>query len=258
MIACKKCLGEFSVDTLKQNMYVCPTCDYHFRLTAHQRIDMTVDENTFVEINGDFITGNPLDFPEYEYKLKQLRNKLGINEAVVTGEARIDGISIVVCAMDGRFMMGSMGGAVGEKITRAVERAISKRLPLIIFSVSGGARMQEGLISLLQMVKTSGAVKKHSDEGLLYVSVLTDPTTGGVLASFAGMGDIIIAEPQAYIGFAGKRVIESAYGTGLRDELQTSEYLDKSGFVDRIVHRRDMKKILSDILKIHSGGIDNA
>ena len=256
ILECVKCTRSFSEQELEQNMMVCKGCGYHFRLPAKRRLEYTVDEGTLTEFEGAAIGSDPLSFPEYKDKLFKTRNELNITEAVITATGEIDGHKCVICAMDGRFLMGSMGMAVGEKITRAFELATQKRMPVIIFSVSGGARMQEGIVSLMQMAKTAGAVKKHSDAGLLYISVLTDPTTGGVLASFAGLGDIILAEPKAYIGFAGKRVIENTLGQTLPKGFQTSEFMVQKGFVDKIVHRKDMKDIISALLDIHKGGTE--
>lgn len=256
MAECVKCACFIEEEALEKNMLVCPNCGYHFRLSARQRLYYTVDKDTLEEFEANAGGDNLLSFPEYEDKLKKVREELDIKEAVVTAIGKIGGNECIVCAMDGRFLMGSMGMAVGEKITRAFEKATACRLPIIIFAVSGGARMQEGIISLMQMAKTAGAAKRHSDAGLLYISVLTDPTTGGVLASFAGLGDIILAEPRAYIGFAGKRVIENTLGQTLPKGFQSSEFLEEKGFIDKIVQRKDMKKLLADLLAIHIGGAE--
>lgn len=255
MAECVKCACITDDKSLEENMQVCPNCGYHFRLSARKRISYTADEGTFCEFEIDRAGDDPLSFPGYEEKLKETREKFDVTEAVVTGTGEIGGHKCIVCAMDGRFLMGSMGMAVGEKLTRAFEKATVDRLPIVIFSVSGGARMQEGIISLMQMAKTAGAAKRHGEAGLLYISVLTDPTTGGVLASFAGLGDIILAEPRAYIGFAGKRVIENTLGQTLPKGFQTSEFLKEKGFIDKIVSRKDMKRILSDLLALHKGGV---
>ena len=212
---------------------------------------MVADAGTFEEWDEEFETPNPLEYKGYEEKLDGLREKTGLKEAVVTGRARIDGTETVLGVCDGRFLMASMGEAVGEKITRAVERATSERLPVILFACSGGARMQEGIISLMQMAKTSAALKRHSDAGLLYISVLTDPTTGGVTASFAMLGDVILAEPKALIGFAGPRVIEQTIGQKLPKGFQRSEFLLEHGFIDGIVERPQLKETLSRILMLH-------
>ena len=248
---CPKCGGIMLTEELYGNYKVCSHCDYHFRITAWQRILATVDEDTFVEMDKDAKGKDPLNFPNYKQKVEKLQDTLDVNEAVVCGVGKIGGISTVVCAMDSFFIMGSMGMVVGEKITRAVEYATSKDLPVVIFTTSGGARMQEGIVSLMQMAKTSGALKKHSEKGLLYIAVLTDPTTGGVTASFASLGDIILAEPRATIGFAGRRVIEQTIKQTLPEEFQTSEFLLEKGFVDKIVHRKDMKQTLCTLLNMH-------
>ena len=255
MTECKKCAHFFDEKELKENMKICTNCGYHFPLSAPERLEITFDDGSFNELDENIVGGNPLSFPEYDEKLSKARENTGLKEAVITAIGRIDGNECVVCAMDGRFLMGSMGMAVGEKITRAFEYALEKRLPVICFSVSGGARMQEGIISLMQMAKTAGAVKRHSDAGLLYISVLTDPTTGGVLASFAGLGDITLSEPKAYIGFAGKRVIEKTMGLSLPKGFQTSEFYEEKGFIDKIVDRHDMKSTLALLLKLHKEAV---
>lgn len=224
------------------------------RLGARDRINEIIDEGTFVEFDMDLKTVNPLEFPDYSDKISSATEYSNEDEAVITGEGKINGNSCVISVMDPNFMMGSMGSVVGEKITRAIEKAIQRRLPVIIFSASGGARMQEGLISLMQMAKTSAAIARLNEEGLLYISVLTDPTTGGVIASFAMLGDIIIAEPGAHIGFAGPRVIEQTIRQKLPEGFQRAEFLKEKGFVDKIVARDDMKKVISKILKIHTIG----
>lgn len=228
----------------------------HQRISARERINELIDKNTFIEYDVDLRADNPLNFPEYNEKINCAAQKSGENDAVITGEGKIFGESCVICVMEPNFMMGSMGSVVGEKITRAIENAISKRLPVIIFSASGGARMQEGILSLMQMAKTSAALGRLTEEGLLYISVLTDPTTGGVTASFAMLGDIIIAEPGALIGFAGPRVIEQTIRQKLPDGFQRAEFLLDKGFIDKIVHRKDMKTTLSQILNIHAAGGD--
>ncbi len=219
---------------------------------SKNRIREVSDRGSFREICGSLRGGNPLGFDGYEKKIELERKKTGLREAVITGTAKIDGIKTVICMMDNRFMMASMGTAVGEKITRAVEYATAKKLPLIIFCTSGGARMQEGILSLFQMAKTAAAIRRHGEAGLLYVAVLTNPTTGGVTASFASLGDITIAEPKALIGFAGPRVIEQTIGGRLPEGFQSSEYLLKHGFIDIIVPREEMREKLAAILKIHS------
>ena len=226
------------------------------RIDARKRIVDIIDKDTFIEYDLDLESSNPLDFPDYDGKIVKARESSGENDAVITGEGRIDGESVIICVMNPSFMMGSMGSVVGEKITRAIEKAIEKRLPLIIFCASGGARMQEGILSLMQMAKTSAALARLDDEGILYISVLTDPTTGGVTASFAMLGDVIIAEPGALIGFAGPRVIEQTIKQKLPQGFQRSEHLLEKGFIDMIVNTEDMKDTLSQVLKLHSFGGD--
>lgn len=248
---CSKCGGTLLVEDVRRSYYVCPKCKGYFRVKAYERIRRLADEGSFAEWDKELIGGNPMEFEGYEEKLAATRLKSRINEAVVTGKCRINGCETVLGVMDGRFLMASMGAAVGEKITRAVERATEEKLPVILFTCSGGARMQEGITSLMQMAKTSAALKRHSDAGLLYVSVLTDPTTGGVTASFAMEGDIILAEPGALIGFAGPRVIEQTIRQKLPKGFQKSEFLLEHGFVDRIVERDELKQVLGDILRLH-------
>jgi acetyl-CoA carboxylase carboxyl transferase subunit beta len=235
---------------------VCPYCGYNFRLQACERLALTVDEDSFVEINNDLETTDPLNFPGYLEKLTKAKEKTGLDEAVLTGFATIDGQSIALGIMDAHFIMASMGVVVGEKITRLFEEATKAKLPVILFCASGGARMQEGISSLMQMAKVSIAVRKHSEAGLLYVSVLTDPTTGGVTASFAMDGDIILAEPQSLIGFAGRRVIEQTMRSELPDEFQKAEFLLEHGFLDKIVKREEMKETLSKIVALHSNSTE--
>lgn len=248
---CNKCGGAIIADDVKKGYYICPKCGGYFRVHAYRRIEMVADAETFEEWDMDLETKNPLNYKGYEEKLEGLREKTGLREAVVTGKARIDGREAVIGVCDGRFLMASMGGVVGEKIARAVERATEERLPVILFACSGGARMQEGITSLMQMAKTSAALKRHSDAGLLYISVLTDPTTGGVTASFAMLGDVILAEPKALIGFAGPRVIEQTIGQKLPKGFQRSEFLLEHGFIDAIVERPKLKETLSQILSLH-------
>lgn len=250
-IKCDKCGQIIYKEDLDNNFKVCPYCDHHFRMTARERVDFIADQDTFIEFDENMQSVNPLDFQGYEEKIQGLMKKTGLNEAVVTGRAFIHGEETVLCVMDSFFMMGSMGSVVGEKIVRAVENAIELRLPVIIFTTSGGARMQEGMYSLMQMAKTSAALGKLSDSGLLYVTVLTDPTTGGVTASFASLGDIILSEPGALIGFAGRRVIEETIRKKLPDDFQSAEFLIEHGFIDKIVPRADLKNTLKSILFIH-------
>ena len=248
---CNKCGAAIIAEDVKNGYYICPKCHGYFRVHAYRRIEMIADEGSFEEWDKEMDFVNPLDFRGYEEKIHHLKERTNLNEAVVTGKVLINGNPAVVGVCDGRFMMASMGWIVGEKIARAVERATQEKLPVIIFTCSGGARMQEGIVSLMQMAKTSAALKKHSDAGQLYVSVLTDPTTGGVTASFAMLGDIILAEPKALIGFAGPRVIEQTIGQKLPKGFQRSEFLLDHGFVDRIVEREELKDVLSQILEMH-------
>lgn len=253
---CNKCGAAILTDEVINGKYICPKCHGYFRIPAYKRIELVTDAGSFEEWDAKIDEGerpeNPLDFRGYTEKVKALRVKTGLDEAVVTGKATICGYPVVIGVCDGRFMMASMGHAVGEKITRAVERATEERLPVVLFTCSGGARMQEGIISLMQMAKTSAALKRHSDAGFLYIPVLTDPTTGGVTASFAMLGDIILAEPGALIGFAGPRVIEQTIGQKLPEGFQRAEFLLEHGFVDRIVTRDEMKEVLGQILKMHT------
>ena len=251
LIICPGCGQKFTKEQLAEGMYVCPSCGHHYNISAKYRLKTVLDPKSFREICGSIKGGNPLDFPEYDEKLAAQRKKTNLREAVITGTGKIQGTKTVICVMDNRFMMGSMGMAVGEKITRACEYATKNRLPLIIFCASGGARMQEGILSLFQMAKTSAAVARHGEEGLPYISVLTHPTTGGVTASFASLGDIILAEPKALIGFAGPRVIEQTIGESLPEGFQRAEYLKDHGFVDAIVPRKDLRAKLGLLLQIH-------
>lgn len=251
---CNKCGGAIIAEDVKKDHYICPKCGGYFRVHARRRIKMVTDEGSFEEWDSDLQGGNPLEYKGYEEKLEKLQEKTGLSEAVITGKAKIDGRETAIGVCDGRFLMASMGEAVGEKIARAVERATEERLPVILFACSGGARMQEGIVSLMQMAKTSAALKHHSDAGLLYISILTDPTTGGVTASFAMLGDVILAEPKALIGFAGPRVIEQTIGQKLPEGFQRAEFLLEHGFLDAIVERPQMKAVLSKILALHENG----
>lgn len=251
MFKCPRCQATNPLSKYEELHRVCPSCNYHGRLSARERIAITVDKESFKEFDADMKSGNPIDFPEYNEKQEQLRETTGLNDAVVTGTALIKGSPVVIGVMDSRYMMGSMGSVVGEKISRAFEYATKNNLPVVMFTAAGGARMQEGIVSLMQMAKTSGAVKFHSDNGGLYITVLTDPTTGGVTASFASLGDIIIAEPKVLVGFAGRRVIESTIKQRLPDDFQLAEFMFEKGFVDMIVERRKMRSVLSHLLKLH-------
>ena len=254
VVRCKECGKEHRHSELRNNLYVCPDCNRHYMLSAAYRIRLTADKGSFKEFCGSLEGTDPLHFPGYKEKIQKEKEKTGIREGVITGTGKIYGNKAVICAMDGRFMMGSMGTAVGEKITRAAEYATKKKLPLVIFTVSGGARMQEGIFSLFQMAKTTAAIERHSKAGLLYISVMTNPTTGGVTASFASLGDIILAEPGALIGFAGPRVIKDTIGEELPEGFQKSEYLLEHGFLDAIVERKNMRDVLGRILTMHRKG----
>lgn len=254
MSQCTECKYVIVTKEFQKNLLVCPKCQHHHKITAAERVVQIIDEGTFESIDDHLKTVNPLGFPGYVEKVESDMKKTGINEAVLTGIGEINGNLVVIAVMDSFFRMGSMGSVVGEKITRAIEKATELSVPFIIFTASGGARMQEGAISLMQMAKTSVALKRHSNEGLLYISIMTHPTTGGVSASFASVGDINMAEPQALIGFAGRRVIEQTVREKLPDDFQTAEFLLKHGQLDKIVHRADMKKTLDTIVRIHTKG----
>lgn len=251
---CNACKGAIMTEDVKRNFYICPKCGNYFRIHARSRVSLLADEGSFEEWDTGLKTRNPLNYKGYEEKIARMQEKTGLDEAVLTGRLKIEGRKAAVAVCDSRFIMASMGGVVGEKITRMIERATQEKLPVIIFSCSGGARMQEGMTSLMQMAKTAAALKRHSDAGLLYISVLTNPTTGGVTASFAMLGDIILAEPGALIGFAGPRVIEQTIGEKLPKGFQRSEFLLEHGFVDQIVERREMKTVLSRLLRLHEKG----
>ena len=257
---CMKCPGcnqmVFSAE-LRNNDWLCPSCGHHFSMSARQRIGAVCDPESFEEWDKGMYSKDPLNFPGYEVKLKSSRISSRENEGVVTGRARIGGVYSAVFVMDSRFMMGSMGSVVGEKITRLFERAVQEKLPVVGFTVSGGARMQEGILSLMQMAKTSGAVKRHSDAGLLYITVLTNPTTGGVTASFAMEGDILLAEPGTLVAFAGPRVIEQTIRQKLPKGFQRAEFLLEKGFLDAVVPRREIRKILVQLLQLHCGEVND-
>lgn len=251
-ITCNKCKRRALRNVWANAYYVCPNCGEYKALKAPYRLSTIFDFGRYKELNRKLTTANPLNFPGYYEKMYDQKKKTGLQEAVVTAVGKIDGMKAVVAVLDSRFFMGSMGTVVGEKVTLAIEYAGSKHLPLIIFSASGGARMQEGIFSLMQMAKTSAAIAKFSDNGGLFISVLTHPTTGGVTASFASLGDITLAEPGALIGFAGPRVIEQTIGEKLPEGFQRSEFQEEHGFVDAIVSREEMKPTLAKILRLHS------
>ncbi|ASK62981.1 acetyl-CoA carboxylase, carboxyltransferase subunit beta [Virgibacillus phasianinus] len=257
MKKCEGCHKIYYRKEMNKNLNVCPNCGYHHKLTAWERIDSLFDEGSFQEWDQYLISNNPLGFPGYEEKLENDRIKTDLNEAIVTGKGEIDGQPTVVCIMDSRFRMGSMGSVVGEKITRAVEKARKESLPIILFTASGGARMQEGVLSLMQMAKTSVAIKRFSEAGGLMFSIMTHPTTGGVSASFASIGDYNFAEPGALIGFAGRRIIEQTIREKLPDDFQTAEFLLEHGQLDKVIHRHDMKQTLTTLLHMHQKGGDS-
>lgn len=254
MYKCPECKHIELTKEMSKLMKVCPKCDHHCKMTAHERVESLMDGGTFTSFDDHLKTANPLGFPGYAEKIEMDSEKTGLNEAVLTGIGKIDGQPVVAAIMDSHFRMGSMGSVVGEKITRAVEKATAEKLPFIIFTASGGARMQEGVLSLMQMAKTSVALKRHSNEGLLFISILTHPTTGGVSASFASVGDINIAEPKALIGFAGRRVIEQTVREKLPEDFQTAEFLLAHGQLDAVVHRHKMQSTLSSLIKLHTKG----
>ena len=250
-VKCDKCQEIIYKEDVRNNLNICPNCGAYFRMHINRRLQSIIDEGTYERFDLNIDTTNSLHLEEYTKKIKALREKTGLEEAVSAGIGEINGEKTVICIMDSGFMMGSMGVVVGEKITYSIEQAIKLKLPIIIFCVSGGARMQEGIISLMQMAKTTAAISKLNDAGLLYISVLTDPTYGGVTASFASIADIILAEPGAMIGFAGKRVIEQTIGESLPEGFQTAEFLLEHGFIDKIVERQDLKDTLSKLIKYH-------
>lgn len=247
--ACKHMIYQKDLGPAK----ICPTCSYNFRISAQERLALTVDEGSFQELFTDIETKDPLRFPDYQAKLQKVRQATGLHEAVLTGTALVKGQRLALAIMDSHFIMASMGTVVGEKITRLFELAINERLPVVIFTASGGARMQEGIMSLMQMAKVSAAVKRHSNAGLFYLTILTDPTTGGVTASFAMEGDMIIAEPQSLVGFAGRRVIETTVRENLPDDFQKAEFLKEHGFVDAIVKRTDLRDKIAHLVAFHGG-----
>ncbi|MDP1759096.1 MAG: acetyl-CoA carboxylase, carboxyltransferase subunit beta [Thermodesulfovibrionales bacterium] len=249
---CKEIVYKKEVD---KNLKVCPKCDYHFRISAKERIELLADAGSFAEFDADMCSGDPLNFKDslaYPERIQANRNKSSLSDAVVSGEAAINGFPVILTVMDFSFMGGSMGSVVGEKITRAAETALEKRVPLISIASSGGARMQEGIFSLMQMAKVSAAIGRLKDNGIPYISVLADPTFGGVAASFATIGDIIIAEPRSLIGFAGPRVIEQTMKQQLPDNFQRAEFLLEHGLIDMVVSREDMKKTLAKLIEFLS------
>ena len=250
-IKCDKCKEIVYKETVRENMSICPNCGAYFRMHINKRLEMIIDEGSYKKFDLNIDTVNPLNLEGYEQKIKTLRTKTGIPEAVSAGFGKINGEDVVICVMDSGFLMGSMGTVVGEKITYAIEKAIELKYPLIIFTVSGGARMQEGIMSLMQMAKTTAAISRLNEAGGLYISVLTDPTYGGVTASFASIADIVLSEPGAMIGFAGQRVIEQTIGESLPDGFQTAEFLLEHGFVDKIVERRELKHVLGRLIELN-------
>lgn len=250
-VKCDKCKEILYKETVRENYSICPNCGSYFRMHINKRIEAIIDKGTYKRFDFDIDTTNPLNLEDYPEKIKSLRKKTGIQEAIGCGTGKINGEDVVICVMDSGFLMGSMGVVVGEKITYSIEKAIELKLPIIIFCVSGGARMQEGIISLMQMAKTTSAISKLNEAGLLYISVLTDPTYGGVTASFASIADIVLAEPKASIGFAGKRVIEQTLGEELPDNFQTAEFMLEHGFVDKIVERKDLKDTIYKLILFH-------
>lgn len=250
-VKCDKCQEIIYKEDVRNNLNICPNCGAYFRMHINRRLESIIDEGTYRRFDLNIDTTNPLELEEYTKKIKGLREKTGLQEAVSAGIGEINGEKAVICVMDSGFMMGSMGVVVGEKITYSIEKAIELKLPIIIFCVSGGARMQEGIISLMQMAKTTAAISKLNKAGGLYISVLTDPTYGGVTASFASIADIVLAEPAAMIGFAGKRVIQQTIGESLPEGFQTAEFLLEHGFIDKIVERPELKNTLSRLIKLH-------
>lgn len=247
---CKACKTETTLYELRKNLFICPSCKKYFRMSAKERIAATFD--SFSEIDGERVSRNIISFPGYDEKLSSAKEQSGENEAVTCGVGMIGGQKTAAFVMNSEFMMGSMGTVVGEKITRLFEYATENKLPVVGFTTSGGARMQEGVYSLMQMAKVSCAVKRHSDAGLLYITVLTDPTTGGVTASFAMEGDIILAEPKALVGFAGARVVEQTTGQKLPDGFQSAEFILSHGFCDIIETRESLKEKLGELLRLHA------
>ncbi len=257
-LKCEECKEIVYKETVRNNLNICPNCGHYFRMHIGKRLELIIDKGTYKKFDLELEMINPLELEDYPKKIKILREKTGLDEAVSCGMGNIYGEKVIICIMDSGFLMGSMGAIVGARISYAIEQAIKQSLPLIIFTVSGGARMQEGIISLMQMAKTAATLTKLDKAGLLYISVLTDPTYGGVTASFASLGDIILAEPRAMIGFAGPRVIEQTIGETLPEGFQTAEFLLEHGFIDKIVERKDLKETLYKIIQYHKGGKKNA
>ena len=250
-VKCDNCKEIIYKDILRENLNICSNCGHYFRMHINKRIELIADKDTYKRFDINIETSNPLELEDYPKKIKVLKEKTGLEEAVACGTCKVNGEEIVLCIMDSGFLMGSMGAVVGEKITYAIEQAINLKLPIVIFCVSGGARMQEGIISLMQMAKTTAALTKLNEAGLLYISVLTDPTYGGVTASFASLGDIILAEPGAMIGFAGQRVISQTIGEALPEGFQTAEFLLEHGFIDKIVERKDLKDTIYRLIQLN-------
>jgi len=253
---CQSCGAILIARELKKHAHTCPHCGYHFTIDALTRIALTLDDGQFFEYDASVSSVDPLAFPDYPSKLKKARETTGLLEGAVTGEGTLGGHPVVIGVMDARFIMGSMGSAMGEKLARAMELAIQKRYPMLLFAASGGARMQEGILSLMQMAKTSAVLQRMHQQQVLFVSIITHPTTGGVSASFASLGDIILAEPGAMFGFAGQRVIEQTIRQKLPDDFQRAEFVLKHGMIDKVVHRKDMRETLASILRIHALGGD--
>ena len=248
---CPQCQASCAGAVFERKLWVCDHCGYHSRLDWRQRLSITADAGSFVEFDAGMESGNPIGFPGYKDRLRDLRERCGMREAVLSGRCAIQGYPTVLCVMDSHFMMASMGSVVGEKITRAFEYGGEHKLPVIIFTASGGARMQEGIFSLMQMAKTSGAAARYGKAGQLYISVMADPTTGGVTASFASLGDVIIVEPGVLVGFAGKRVIQDTIGYTLPEKFQSAEFVFDHGFADMIVHRAELSSTLARLIRLH-------
>ncbi|MBQ8625789.1 MAG: acetyl-CoA carboxylase carboxyltransferase subunit beta [Agathobacter sp.] len=252
IMECPECQEKMARTCLAMKKFVCPECGHYYAVSARERIEIICDENSFKEMDAGLKTNNPIKFPNYRKKLELMKHRTGLEDAIITGIGKIEGEKVAIGVLDSSFLMGSMGTVVGERVARLAETARRKKLPLVIFSASGGARMQEGLFSLMQMAKTAAAVETFKNTGGLFVSVLTNPTTGGVSASYASLGDIMIAEPKALICFAGPRVIQQTIGQELPEGFQRAEFLLEHGMLDMVVERQDMKNVLGRIIKIHS------